>query len=231
MKQLNDKVITQRNEMEEKTRLLEIAVERANERNRYIEMLMKELNHRVKNNLQFVSSLLLKQANSSADPATKEALLDTKNRLLSLILLHQRLYGSENTVSIFIPRYLKELTESILISYQNFEEECIVYDADEVWMNVETAISIGLIANELITNSFKHAFSDVSEPRLYVSFKRSGTEFVLCVSDNGKGMKENTKNTFGLELIDLLTKQLKGKLTKKSEEGAGSSFSVAFGLG
>jgi two-component sensor histidine kinase len=138
---LNQQVISQKNELEKKAKQLELSIESANERNRYIETLLKELNHRVKNNLQLVSSLLQKQANLSNDNLSKLALLDTKNRLLSLILLHQRLYSSENTTKIFIPQYLKELTESILISYKNFEEETIIYDTDDVWLDVEIAIN------------------------------------------------------------------------------------------
>ncbi|MES2394615.1 MAG: sensor histidine kinase [Bacteroidota bacterium] len=226
---LNEKVIAQKNELEEKAKELERTIEAANERNKYIEMLLKELNHRVKNNLQLVSSLLLKQANSSSDMATKTALLDTKSRLLSLILLHQRLYGHDNATSIFMPQYLKELSESILISYTDFGEENIIYDIDDVWLSVDLAISVGLIANELITNSFKHAFLNVSEPTLCVSFKRSETDFILSIKDNGIGMEESKESpTFGLELIGLLTKQLKGKLEKACHINEGCCFSITF---
>lgn len=226
---LNEKVIAQKNELEEKTKELERTIQAANERNKYIEMLLKELNHRVKNNLQLVSSLLLKQANSSSDMAAKTALLDTKSRLLSLILLHQRLYGHDNATSIFMPQYLKELSESILISYTDFGEENIIYDIDDVWLSVDLAISAGLIANELITNSFKHAFLSVSEPTLCVSFKRSETDFILRVKDNGVGMEESKGGpTFGLELIGLLTKQLKGKLEKACHKNDGCCFSITF---
>jgi two-component sensor histidine kinase len=225
---LNQQISSQKNELEEKTKQLEFSIESANERNRYIETLLKELNHRVKNNLQLVSSLLQKQANLSIDKSARIALLDTKNRLLSLILLHQRLYGNENTTSIFMPKYLKELTESILISYKNFEEENIIYDTDDVWLDVELAISIGLIANELITNSFKHAFKSVVRPKLYLSFKRNKTDLLLCIKDNGVGMIEKPRgSTFGMELIELLAKQLKGKLEKESSSN-GCSFTLTF---
>ncbi len=226
---LNQQIISQKNELEIKTTQLQSAIESTNERNKYIETLLQELNHRVKNNLQLVSSLLQKQANLSIDNSAKVALLDTKNRLLSLILLHQRLYGHENTTSIFIPKYLKELAESILSSYNNFGEESIIYDTDDVWLDVEVAISIGLIANELITNCFKHAFKLISEPKLYLSFKRDKTNFVLTVKDNGVGMKEKREgSSFGIELIELLTKQLKGKLVKGSDKNKGCSITLTF---
>jgi two-component sensor histidine kinase len=226
---LNQQINSQKNELEEKTKQLLLSIEITNERNKYIETLLKELNHRVKNNLQLVSSLLQKQANSSVDVSAKAALLDTKNRLLSLILLHQRLYGNENTTSIFIPKYLKELAESILISFNNFEEENIIYDTDDVWLDVELAISVGLIANELITNAFKHAFNNISEPKLFISFKSDKTNFILSVKDNGVGMNEKIeKSTFGMELIELLTKQLKGILAIESGENKGCNITLTF---
>jgi two-component sensor histidine kinase len=226
---LNQQIISQKNELEVKTIQLQSAIENAQERNKYIETLLQELNHRVKNNLQLVSSLLQKQANLSNDHSAKVALLDTKNRLLSLILLHQRLYGHENTTRIFVPKYLKELAESILSSYNEFGEENIIYDTDDVWLDVEVAISIGLVANELITNCFKHAFKLVPEPKLYLSFKKHQTDFVLTVTDNGVGMKETREgSSFGIELIELLTKQLKGKLVKESSENKGCSIILTF---
>ncbi len=226
---LNQQINSQKNELEEKTKQLQLSIEITNERNKYIETLLKELNHRVKNNLQLVSSLLQKQANLSIEKSAKAALLDTKNRLLSLILLHQRLYGNENTTRIFIPKYLKELSEAILISYSNLGEENIVYDIDDVWLDVEVAISIGLIANELITNSFKHAFNSISEPKLFVSFKKDKANLILNIKDNGIGMKEKSEvSTFGMELIGLLTKQVKGKLEKESDKNNGCSITLTF---
>ena len=226
---LNRQINSQKNELEIKTEQLKLAIESSNERNKYIETLLKELNHRVKNNLQLVSSLLQKQANLSTDNSAKVALLDTKNRLLSLTLLHQRLYGHENTTSIFMPKYLRELAESILISYNNFGEENICYDTDDVWLNVESAISVGLIANELITNSFKHAFFGISEPQLHISFKEIEHDYILNITDNGIGIKENVKDsTFGLELIQLLTRQLNGSLLKNNQNNPGCSFNIKF---
>ncbi len=226
---LNQQINSQKNELEEKTKQLQLSIESTNERNKYIETLLKELNHRVKNNLQLVSSLLQKQANLSIDKSAKAALLDTKNRLLSLILLHQRLYGHENTTRIFIPKYLKELSEAILISYSNLGEENIIYDTDDVWLDVEVAISIGLISNELITNSFKHAFNNIPEPKLFISFKRDQTNFILSVKDNGVGVSEKIeKSTFGMELIGLLTKQLKGILVIEYGENKGCNITLTF---
>ncbi len=225
---LNEQISLQKQELELKTTQLELSIESANERNHYIETLLKELNHRVKNNLQLVSSLLQKQANSS-DESVKSALLDTKKRLTSLILLHQRLYGHENTTSIFMPKYLKELAESILVSFNNLGEENISYDTEEVWLNVELAISVGLIANELITNAFKHAFHKVDEPGLTITFKKNGRENRLSITDNGTGIQENRQgNSFGMELIGLLTKQLKGTFEKDCKDGRGCCFTITF---
>lgn len=224
-----ERIIEQKNELELKTKQLQVAIESAEERNSYIELLLRELNHRVKNNLQLVSSLLQKQANLSNALETKSALIDTKHRMLSLILLHQRLYGADNSTSVFMPSYLKELTESILLSNNEFKEENIFYDIDDVRLNVESGTSIGLIANELITNACKHAFEEINDPCLFVVFKKRNNEFSLTIKDNGKGIiSAEDKSSFGMELISILTKQLKGTFVSECTINQGCSFTVTF---
>ncbi|MEJ8800824.1 sensor histidine kinase [Pontibacter sp. H249] len=218
---LNGKISEQRLHLEEKTRELEESVRVANERNEHINILLRELNHRVKNNLQVVSSLLNLQAYAISDENARKALLEGKNRLLSMILIHQRLYQNENATEVYMPDYLKELAETIMFTYNSFfDEEMLVYDIEPIWMDVEAAIPVGLICNELITNAFKYAYQDAEEPLLKIKLTSHQNDYLLQVYDNGPGMQTNGKTkTFGIELVNSLLKQLDGSMDVDTEKG------------
>lgn len=218
---LNEQILSQQKRLEEKTRELEASVKIANERNEHINILLRELNHRVKNNLQVVSSLLNLQAYAIADDNARRALLEGKNRLLSMILIHQRLYQNNNATEIYMPEYLRDLTETIMFTYSNeFDEDMLEYDIEPVWMNVEAAIPVGLICNELITNAFKYAYAEVDEPLLHIKLATMPEKYQLQISDNGPGMQNDGKTkTFGLDLINSLLKQLDGDMEVDTESG------------
>ncbi|WP_299820827.1 sensor histidine kinase [uncultured Pontibacter sp.] len=226
--ELNEQITKQRLTLEQKTHELEEAVKIANERNDHINILLRELNHRVKNNLQVVSSLLNLQAYAIADENARKALLEGKNRLLSMILIHQRLYQNENATAVYMPDYLQELTETIMFTYsKTYNEDMLEYDVEPIWMNVEAAIPVGLICNELITNAFKYAFVNVSEPKLRLKLVNLDSEYLLQVSDNGAGMQTDpTKKTFGMDLVSSLLRQLDGKLHLDVTKG--STFTIRF---
>lgn len=211
---LNEEITKQRLNLEQKTNELEESVKVTNERNEHINILLRELNHRVKNNLQVVSSLLNLQAYAIADENARKAVLESKNRLLSMILIHQRLYQNENATEVFMPDYLRELTETIMFTYSNtFDEDMLEYDVEPIWMNVEAAIPVGLICNEIITNAFKHAFHQVDDPLLNIRLTSIPKEYLLEISDNGNGIKISGKSkTFGIELVNSLLKQLDGSM-------------------
>lgn len=218
---LNQQIEEQRLALQHKTDALEEAVKLADGRHENIKVLLQELNHRVKNNLQVVSSLLNLQANAIPDSEAKSAILESKNRLLAMILIHQRIYHHENATSIFLPDYLRELAESIMFSFLGASNPAILnFEIEPVWLNVDKAIPVGLITNELITNCFKHAINKNPEGRIAVMLKSKENGYLLSVCDNGGGFPEGTqKRSFGLELVRSLVRQLDGDCKLVSEKG------------
>lgn len=211
---LNEQVEAQRKGLEE-------AVQLANKRRDNIEVLLNELNHRVKNNLQVVSSLLKLQAQSVTDENARQAILDSKNRLKSMVLVHQQLYRDENSQQVFMPEYLQNLARSVMNTYNaSLDSELISFNVSPVWLNVEKAIPVGLISNELITNSFKHAINKGSGCKIEVILTKTGEQHLLSVADNGAGFPETTKmQTFGLGLVKSLITQLNGTYQINCEQG------------
>ncbi|NNV54809.1 sensor histidine kinase [Limnovirga soli] len=197
-------------------------------RNAENELLLKEIHHRVKNNLEVVSSLLALQSNQIDDPSVQSAMLASQNRVHSMGIIHQKLYQGENLAAIEMQDYFINLSENILDSFNadgHIKVEC---DMPKLILDVDTAISIGLITNELLTNSLKYAFTEKEKGAIKISLTEQNTnsstegEYQLKISDNGigKAVNETAKGTgFGTQLVSLLTKQLDGKLTYEINNG------------
>ncbi|UYQ93173.1 sensor histidine kinase [Chitinophaga horti] len=220
---LNERFAQQQEEMMVQAVALEQSYQSAMERNETIQILLKELNHRVKNNLQVVSSLLSLQGSRLEDDAAKQILLESKNRLVSLLLVHQRLYGDDHATDVPMHEYLPELVETVRYSYAGgFPEDMMEYEVAPVSLHVEKAIPLALIANELITNSFKHAFAATPNPLLKVRFKPLEAQYMLEITDNGCGLPADVHaagHTFGLRLVESLVRQLNGSLQMESRGG------------
>lgn len=213
---LYKEISTQKTALHNTAEELKSALEKTNERNKYIETLIKELSHRVKNNLQLVISLLDMQSMNISDSKSKEAINDAKNRLLSMLLAHQKLYNIENAVSIYIPDYINQLTEMIQSTYREFHDECFEIDCIPIRHDVEKIIPLGLIINEIITNSFKHAFKETENPLIKITINQSNQNNILTISDNGSGFeKKENYNGMGLSIVKALTKQLHGNFEIK----------------
>jgi two-component sensor histidine kinase len=191
------------------------------EKTAQIEMLMKELSHRVKNNLQVVTSLLNLQSNRIKDPDAKAAVLDGRNRLLSMVLLHQKLYVTDKPTIIDMKEYIIDLTSNLVEANKSEVTKKVVFNLEQIFLKIETAVPLGLIINELITNSLKYAFEiDSPADELRVTFEKQGVELVLTVADNGKGfVREPSNNSFGLQLVDSLVSQLEGSFSMDSSNG------------
>lgn len=186
------------------------------------EFLIKEIHHRVKNNLQIISSMLSLQSDVIESKAAKEVLQESRLRINSMSLIHQMLYNKSNMTDISISEYLKALLSQIEKSYTlNNCKITTQLNCDNVSIDLDTAIPLGLIVNELVTNSLKHAFKNSSEGTITVEFKKSESNFTLIVQDNGSGfdVKNHNSGSLGMELIHLLVEQLNGAITFTNNNG------------
>ena len=189
------------------------------------ETLLKEIHHRVKNNLFVVSNLLEFQADYLDDPKLTQALEDSRNRIYSMALIHQQLYRSTNLRQIDFSAYLEELVENLVESYNGGEDRVeFHFKGEPILLNIETANPCGLIVNELISNVFKHAFAKGRSGRVWLGIhrRRSG-EITLSVKDDGAGFPEGVNfrqvNSLGMELICTLSEQLEGTIEMKRRKG------------
>lgn len=195
------------------------------------EILLKEIHHRVKNNLQIISSLLNLQSNSIYDPLTLSQLQDSQNRIRSMALIHERLYRSENLAQIDFSIYLHELTASIVHTYRR-QADCVTLkvEASGVMLDIDTAISCGLIVNELVSNALKHAFPNERSGQIEVEIQHEEQQIRLVVGDDGVGIPDSIDyrktKSLGLQLVTNLTRQLGGTL--ELCDGAGTTFEIRF---
>jgi two-component sensor histidine kinase len=187
------------------------------------ETLLQEIHHRVKNNLQLVSSMLNLQKAYVTDESIKAILQDSQQRVTSMSRIHETLYQSKNFSSINIAAYLKKLVHEIIELYPNADQKSIELslELEDIHININDAIPIGLIANEILTNVVKHAFPDELEGRIHISVKTAGDDIELIISDNGVGFDPNTihNETLGRELIATLIDQIDGTLQLSTHPG------------
>lgn len=187
------------------------------------EVLLKEIHHRVKNNLQIITSLLYLQSLKIDDNETQSIFKDSQNRVKSLALVHEKLYQSKDLARIDFSDYLKNLTNFIFTTYKtNIANLNIEYELDEVYLSVEISVPLGLIINELLSNSLKYAFAGLefdesNQHKITLSLKNlTNCNYLLSVSDNGKGLPDhfNIEETesLGLKLVTSLVQQIDGKL-------------------
>lgn len=179
------------------------------------ETLLREIHHRVKNNLQVVSSLLSLQSRGLKDIQAKEAMTESKNRVQSMALIHQNLYQDEDLVGVNTKEYIEKLTTNLVKNY-SLQKVAVETDIDNINLDVDIMIPLGLILNELITNSLKYAFDESDEGQIQIQLKQKHAGLQLQVSDNGKGFPEGFNQdqleSLGFKLIDAFTKKLKATL-------------------
>ncbi len=188
------------------------------------ESLLKEIHHRVKNNLQIIASLLYLQSGRFDDADFKKVLEEGQGRVRSMALIHQKLYENDDLKSIPFGEYLQELLREIQTSFGSTAENVkLEIETDMIHFDVETAIPLGLIVNELATNAFKYAYDGKKQGTFHISLINNGGQYVLTVSDNGKGMPDevNTRKSksLGLRLVKMLSIQLEGEYAFNSSNG------------
>ncbi|NBW34665.1 MAG: hypothetical protein EBR30_06520 [Cytophagia bacterium] len=187
------------------------------------DFLLKELNHRVKNNLQILSSLLTLQSQQLTDENAINAVKSSEGRVNAMALIHKKLYTENQNQQINMNAYVNELVRYLTHSY-GFSSRGLVssLDIEEIQLDVDKAIPLGLIINELISNAFKYAFNDNEESELKINLKLSSPQKLLVsIQDNGPGTPEQIENSpsFGLKMVQTLVKELKGKITITSDKG------------
>jgi two-component sensor histidine kinase/Tfp pilus assembly protein PilF len=189
------------------------------------ETLLREIHHRVKNNLQIISSLLSLQGNYLTDKKVINALNESQGRVKSMALIHQMLYQHDQFSSIDMREYIIHLCNAISSSFHEDRRDIrMVYTIENITIDIDTAVPVGLIINELITNAYKYAFQGKTEGTIRVSLQNpSEKTFYLQISDNGIGMDKYDnrpkKNSFGLNIVQVLIRQLKGEISHINTDG------------
>lgn len=189
------------------------------------ETLLQEIHHRVKNNMQVISSLINLQFQQHDDPAVRETVDDILNRIRSMAITHEMLYQSDDFAALDLESYLSQLTQH-LFSTHSSEAPAVDYAMriDDASITLEQAISCGLIVTELVTNSLQHGFSEDDSGRIEVEFNQSSKQSELVVRDNGRGLPESfdlgESDSLGLQLVDsLVHSDLEGEYDVVSERG------------
>lgn len=183
-------------------------------------LLLKELNHRVKNNLQMISSLLNLQSRELSGHPAQEAIETGKNRVEALSLVHRKLYQEGSETKVFLKDYLEELVLGLFYGYDvSFTPEL---DIDNSNISIDKAIPIALIVNELVVNSLKYAYEGIDAPNFTLALKKVNNTLEMDIRDNGVGFtaeEEDKANSFGIKLITSLVEQLDGSIERLVSEG------------
>ncbi|WP_221406695.1 tetratricopeptide repeat-containing sensor histidine kinase [Ekhidna lutea] len=200
-------------------RLYHIKQKSLNER----EILLKEIHHRVKNNLQVISSLLNLQADSLESEIAKDAVKEGQHRVKSMALIHQKLYSADDVRGVDVQDYLESLSKELFKAF-GVDEEKISWEINTngLKLDIDTIIPLGLIINELITNSIKYAFADTDQGLLKIDMLEDGDNLKVVIADDGKGMDEEhiqQSNAFGWKMIQSLSRKLKAEINVNSENG------------
>ena len=195
-------------------------------------VLLQEVHHRVKNNMQLIISLLRLQSKSVEDEKTRELFRDSLNRVYSMALIHEKLYKSDKMTDIDFLDYIEGLSRNLFLSFGASHVK-LELDIEKINLNINTAIPLGLIVNEMLSNSLKYAFPDGKTGKIRIVLKRlNDSEFLLSVSDEGVGFPDNFDisniDSMGLQLIKTLSKQLKADLKISGENGV--SYTLRFAM-
>jgi PAS domain S-box-containing protein len=208
-------------ESHERRRVEESIKESLNEK----EILLQEIHHRVKNNMQIISSLMSLQSRYLNDETASDVFKESQNRVKSMAIIHEKLYESESLDRINLKKYINSLLSNLISSYMSSSGEINIHtELQDVYLNMDTSIPVGLILNELITNSFKHAFPHKVSGEIHILMELDLDEILLTVKDNGVGIPEGldlkTVESLGLLLVNSLINQINGTIEIENKNGA-----------
>ncbi len=196
------------------------------------EVLLREIHHRVKNNLQIISSMLNIQSSYITDKKSQIIFEESRNRVRSMALIHEKLYQNESLSKLNLKEYVQELVNNLIKSYRkNINKIDAEIKINGIFLTADTAIPLGLIINELVSNSLKYAFPDERKGNITLSiFPISGTRFRMIVKDDGIGLPDDfdfkNTDTLGLQLVNSLINQLDGEIVLQN--GLGTQFDIDF---
>lgn len=196
------------------------------------DVLLREVHHRVKNNMQIISSILSMQSRNIDDARLKEVLQESQNRIHSMALIHENLYNHKSLANIMFSSYIKSLTGNIARTYANQQSKIkFDYQIDDAYLPMDIAIPCGLIINELISNSFKYAFVDKPTGIISIHFSNiQDDKYVLTVSDNGAGIPPEINilktKSLGMKILHKLVQQIEGVL--QNDFTNGTKFTITF---
>lgn len=197
------------------------------------DVLIQEIHHRVKNNLTLLQSLFYLQSKNADNEVLKEMLQESQARLLSMSLVHQHLYENGHDGSLELTEYIEELLRDIAETFtsENHKPVALYVTGDQADMGVKLAIPLGLILNELITNSLKYAFAGKTDGEIRVQVKRGPDYLQITYQDNGPGLPEGTsletESGFGFKIIRLLSRQIKAEI-QYNRAGECPAFDIRF---
>ena len=191
------------------------------------QLLLKEIHHRVKNNLQVIISLLNLQSRYLTDPAILLVIAESQHRVKAMALVHEQLYQTRRFAGINFRNYVQSLTSNLLSSFSKPAQKIALEIAipEDTWINLDAALPLGLIISELVTNSFKYAFPGPRTGKIGISLVTENGKYILMVRDDGIGIAQDfawdQAKSLGLRLVRMLTRQIDGTITRIPEEGMG----------
>lgn len=208
----------------EKNKLLTRQKQQLEENVEEIKLLLREIHHRVKNNLQVITSLLNIQQRSITDKTALEAIQESKNRIKSMGLIHQNFYENRNLAEIDTRQYIEKLVGQLLDNYSTGNQPLeLQTSVEDLNMDMDTLVPLGLIINEMVSNTLKHAFEEKQNGLLSISLKKESDIFILTISDNGSGLNDlktlEESQSFGFSMIQAFVKKLNGTLHLADTEG------------
>jgi two-component sensor histidine kinase len=198
---------------------------------RQLETVMKELHHRVKNNLQIVSSLLSLQSYKLNDEEAIAAIRQSQQRVQAMGLIHQRLYQTDESAFVNIKEYLTDLTESLIASYGYDRDHFDLHiSSQQELLDVDKVLMLGLVVNEIITNALKYAYTDIDHPSLRIICTGDGEHIILSIKDNGPGWDQSkwqqAGGSFGKQLVTALCRQLRATQELTTDNGTQFTFII-----
>lgn len=196
------------------------------------EVLLREIHHRVKNSLSIVSALIELQLHETDSPEAKDVLQNSKSRIQSVALIHDKLYRTESLARVELDVYIRDLVETIHSTFTEYSEAVeLVFDMDSLELDTDRVIPCGLLINELVVNAYKHAFKKDRQGKLFIKIKDQGDSVFLEVSDNGPGLSDNANQDNSEGLGSLLVNSFKEKLNATmdvTEDDSGTTFTFIF---